>query len=128
MRNGTNICKLLLATMILAVGPGLAQAGAKDKSKPLMRDFLGLNAHFTVKPELYKPVCRLLRNYHSIQFGDTDGREWSAHPELASAYAGAYAGYFGPTGRAKLLEAAEIGNEPTGIKDADYRMSRSGRT
>lgn len=29
-----------------------------------MRDFMGINGHFTFRPELYRPVCSLVRNYH----------------------------------------------------------------
>jgi hypothetical protein len=42
--------------------------GAKTvKTKALFRDFMGLNVHSVgLKPELYKPVCRLLRDYHPM--------------------------------------------------------------
>lgn len=36
---------------------------------PLFRDFMGLNVHTVLfKPELYKPVCRLLRDYHGLDW------------------------------------------------------------
>lgn len=36
-------------------------------SKPLLRDFVGLNVHTVLfRTELYKPVARLLRNYHPV--------------------------------------------------------------
>lgn len=34
----------------------------------MIKDFLGLNGHFTFKPELYSPVCRLVRNYHNVSW------------------------------------------------------------
>lgn len=37
-------------------------------SRPLFRDFMGLNGHVTLKPDLYKQVCRLLRSYHNISW------------------------------------------------------------
>src|SRR4051794_11268686 len=40
---------------------------ASKKVKPLFRDFMGLNVHSVVfKPDVYKPVCRLLRDYHPV--------------------------------------------------------------
>ena len=36
--------------------------------KPLMKDFIGINGHFTFKPELYRQVCRLVRNYHNLDW------------------------------------------------------------
>lgn len=44
---------------------------AKEDSvsnKPLMKDFMGINGHFHFKPELYGQVCRLVRNYHNIDW------------------------------------------------------------
>jgi hypothetical protein len=37
-------------------------------NKPLFKDFMGINGHFTFKPELYRQVCRLVRNYHNIEW------------------------------------------------------------
>ncbi|MEJ0000405.1 MAG: hypothetical protein WDO13_15360 [Verrucomicrobiota bacterium] len=31
---------------------------------PLMRDFMGVDGHLAFKPELYRPACQLVRNYH----------------------------------------------------------------
>jgi hypothetical protein len=44
------------------------QAQAADRPKPLMKDFIGLNGHFQFKPELYKQTCRLVRNYHNMNW------------------------------------------------------------
>jgi hypothetical protein len=38
------------------------------RNKPLFKDFMGINGHFTFKPELYRQVCRLVRNYHNIEW------------------------------------------------------------
>ncbi|MBW3625803.1 MAG: hypothetical protein KY468_20615 [Armatimonadetes bacterium] len=45
--------------------------------KPLFRDFMGLNVHTVqFKPELYRPVTRLLRDYHGMNWdvGDDPSR------------------------------------------------------
>lgn len=39
-----------------------------NSGKPLIKDFLGLNGHFQFRPELYRPTCRLVRNYHNIDW------------------------------------------------------------
>ncbi len=37
--------------------------------KPLMRDFIGINGHTVqFKPELYRPVCGLVRDYHPVEW------------------------------------------------------------
>jgi hypothetical protein len=41
---------------------------AGEKKKPLMKDFMGINGHFKFKPELYSKNCRLVRNYHNINW------------------------------------------------------------
>src|SRR5690349_16549502 len=42
-------------------------ATAPLRDAPLMRDFMGLNVHTVqFKPDLYAPVCRLLRDYHPM--------------------------------------------------------------
>lgn len=37
-------------------------------NKPLMKDFMGINGHFQFKPELYNQVCKLVRNYHNLDW------------------------------------------------------------
>jgi hypothetical protein len=46
-----------LAADTLPVGP-----------RPLFKDFMGINGHLSFKPDLYKQVCRLVRNYHNISW------------------------------------------------------------
>lgn len=37
--------------------------------RPLMRDFIGVNGHTVqFKPGLYRPVCRLVRDYHPVEW------------------------------------------------------------
>ena len=44
-------------------------AAAESVPRPLMRDFMGLNVHTVqFKPALYAPVCRLLRDYHPMDW------------------------------------------------------------
>jgi hypothetical protein len=43
--------------------------GAADHARPLVREFVGINGHTVqFKPELYAPVCRLVRDYHPVQW------------------------------------------------------------
>ncbi|MDD2600574.1 MAG: hypothetical protein PHO37_15350 [Kiritimatiellae bacterium] len=39
-----------------------------NPSKPLMKDFIGINGHFQFKPSLYRQTCRLVRNYHNMDW------------------------------------------------------------
>ena len=41
---------------------------ADTAEKPLFKDFIGINGHFQFKPDLYKQTCRLVRNYHNINW------------------------------------------------------------
>jgi hypothetical protein len=41
---------------------------ANAERKPLFKDFMGINGHFTFKPDLYRQVCRLARNYHNLNW------------------------------------------------------------
>ena len=46
-----------------------------DEARPLFRNFVGLCGHtVTFKPDLYAPVCRVVRDYHPVRWdleGDT---------------------------------------------------------
>src|SRR5579871_6141800 len=53
-----------------------SEANGVKTTKPLFRDFMGLNVHSVgFKPERYKPVCRLVRDYHPMvwDLGDDTG-------------------------------------------------------
>ncbi|HYG73991.1 MAG TPA: hypothetical protein VEK08_03205 [Planctomycetota bacterium] len=54
---------------------GLLSGG--EQTKPLFKEFMGINGHTVVfKPELYRPTCALVRDYHPIDwdFGDDTSR------------------------------------------------------
>ncbi len=67
----TKHCGILCAFSLLA----FAQADEPtSKPKPLFRDFMGVNGHtVSFKPDLYSPVCRLVRDYHPM--------EWDTGPD-----------------------------------------------
>ena len=51
------------------------KATAAD-AKPLFKNFMAINGHFTFKPTLYRQVCQVVRNYHNLNWdvkhpGDT---------------------------------------------------------
>ena len=55
---------LLGAALVIT---NLAVSNAEEA--PLFRDFVGLNGHTVqFKPELYKPVCRIVRDYHPVSW------------------------------------------------------------
>jgi len=150
---------LYLCFTLLGTGVFLADAG---ETRPLMRDFIGLNGHTVqFKPDLYRPVCGLARDYHPVEwdldqdsaelpgfplakngvdwnqvYGSWRAKGWSIDACLmfesvkqtdwhnieadAWSYGKAFAHGFGPSGRRKLVEAVEIGNEPGKWSDADY--------
>lgn len=135
----------------------------RAKPKPLLRDFIGLNVHTVqFKPELYRPVAKLLRDYHGfnwdvgdetnyvlrfpharngvnwetlygdwkkagysvdvcVQFDAILPPKWTDLPRDAYAYGLGFARFFGPSGKQKLAESIEIGNEPGKYSDSDYR-------
>jgi hypothetical protein len=137
---------------------------SRVRAKPLFRDFMGLNVHTVqFKPELYRPVTRLVRDYHGFQwdvggetdysprfpmsrnqvnwetlyggwtkagyqidvclmFDDTLPAKWKNLRHDASSYGFELARFFGPSGKQKLAEAVEIGNEPGKYDDASYRL------
>jgi serine/threonine-protein kinase ATR len=63
------MCALRI-TLLAAVWMSLsAPFAARAADKPLMRDFMGVCGHTVqFKPELYKPVCRLVRDYHPLNW------------------------------------------------------------
>jgi hypothetical protein len=65
------LCIVFLVAMTFqycqsAQGPAIGNPVVGNK--PLFRDFMGINGHLTFKPELYRQVCRLVRNYHNIEW------------------------------------------------------------
>ncbi|SEW35308.1 hypothetical protein [Chitinophaga arvensicola] len=45
-----------------------ASNAAPASNRPLFRDFMAINGHYHFKPELYGQVCRLVRNYHNVDW------------------------------------------------------------
>jgi hypothetical protein len=149
--------------VVALLSQALAAQNAATKQKPLFRDFMGLNVHTVqFKPELYKPVTKLLRDYHPYEWdvgSETDyyprfpfarnqvdwgtmygdwrktgysidacvmfdpilPAKWTDLARDAYAYGFQFARFFGPSGRQKLVESIEIGNEPGKWDDASYR-------
>lgn len=59
----------LLAFLAIFLATGTCSvvfSAAADR--PLIKDFVGINIDFNFRPELYMRVCRLARNYHSINW------------------------------------------------------------
>lgn len=70
------LIRFVLATLLVPFGSsGLVRAQeSATKAKPLFRDFMGINGHtVNFRPELYGQVCRLVRDYHPM--------EWDTGPD-----------------------------------------------
>ena len=58
-----------LCTCASLLGAGVVCADA-GHTRPLMQDFIGINGHTVqFKPELYRPVCGLVRDGHPVRMG-----------------------------------------------------------
>lgn len=150
-----------LALFSAILSEGAFPAGAGEAHLP-MRDFIGINGHTVqFKPDLYRPVCGWVRDYHPVEwdlgtntavlpafpfaknrvdwsqvygswratnwnidaclmFETVKQADWKNLEQDARAYGQAFAREFGPSGRRKLVDAVEIGNEPGKWSDADY--------
>lgn len=61
---GVVVILCVIRPLSAAEPPRVPSAG-----RPLMREFMGLNVHTVqFKPEVYAPVCRLLRDYHPVDW------------------------------------------------------------
>ncbi|RFS24699.1 hypothetical protein DVR12_05720 [Chitinophaga silvatica] len=63
--------RFLYFIFLFAVSCGVSNANQPPESsasKPLFKDFMGINGHVTFKPALYGQVCRLVRNYHNMNW------------------------------------------------------------
>src|SRR5689334_3051294 len=59
----------LLVLSVAALSIAHAFPASAVQARSLMRDFIGLNGHTVqFKPELYQPVCRLVRDYHPVEW------------------------------------------------------------
>lgn len=57
------------AYLIVGESPAVKHTTATTGgNKPLFRNFMGINGHRSFRPELYGQVCRLVRNYHNIDW------------------------------------------------------------
>ncbi len=64
-----NVALAIVASLAAWSGPAEAADGPPPAPRPLLRDFIGLNVHTVqFKPELYRPVARLVRDYHGFQW------------------------------------------------------------
>ncbi len=153
-----NPCIYALVALVICA---FAVANAAERH-PLMRDFIGLNGHTVqFQPKLYAPVCRLLRDYHPVDwdlgtntaamppwpyakngvdwsnvYGSWRNHSWRIDVSLmfetvpltrwanlerdARRYGESFAREFGPSGKRKLVESVEIGNEPGKWSDGEY--------
>lgn len=61
---------LLIAMSFQYCANDISPAGkeAPISNRPLFREFMGINGHYHFKPELYGQVCRLVRNYHNVDW------------------------------------------------------------
>lgn len=85
MRRLLDLGRLAFAASLM-LGPCAARAGdgPAPKLKPPLRDFIGLNVHTVqFRPELYRPVARLVRDYHG--FGWDVGEETDYYPRFPFA-------------------------------------------
>src|SRR3954467_8066674 len=143
----------------------ICSLSAAELKRPLMKEFIGINGHTVqFKPALYEPVCRLVRDYHPVQwdldkntsepapfpfaknrvdwsnvygswtakgfevdvclmFDPIKPAQWQNLEADARAYGKSFAREFGPSGKRKLLQAVELGNEPGGWSDAEYTQA-----
>jgi hypothetical protein len=61
--------RILTVLISLAATVAFGQTG----KHPLFRDFVGLCGHTVqFKPELYQPVCRVVRDYHPVKWDLAD--------------------------------------------------------
>ncbi len=58
-----------ISTMLATSLSVTTWAWSAERQAPLMRDFIGINGHTVqFKPELYKPVCSQVRDYHPVNW------------------------------------------------------------
>src|ERR1043166_3692727 len=53
----------------LLLFPAKSLPQTNHQPRPIIRDFMGLNVHTVqFRPDVYKPVCWLLRDYHPFEW------------------------------------------------------------
>src|SRR5438128_4889539 len=73
-RRSTASCLITLCVLALSGVPAIGEdrapaspATSAERLRPTMGEFMGLNVHtIQFKPDLYAPVCRLVRDYHPV--------------------------------------------------------------
>ena len=61
-----SIILILARAIIFMLGAFIASC---EPQRPLMREFIGINGHtVSFKPDLYQPVCSLVRDYHPVEW------------------------------------------------------------
>lgn len=69
---------------LIALLVGVVGVATAAEIRPLMRDFIGINGHTVqFKPELYRPVTALVRDYHPVEWDLA--KETSVLPDLPFA-------------------------------------------
>lgn len=80
---------------------------AAAKLKPLFRDFMGLNTHTVgFKPDLYKPICRLIRDYHPVIWDVGDDTNFATRFPMARNNVDWEGGLYGPWKKAGYVTDA----------------------
>ena len=75
---------VLCGLVLVLCRPADAGNGGAEAARPLMRDFIGINGHtVNFKPDLYHPVCRLVRDYHPVEWDL--GKDTSVLPPFPQA-------------------------------------------
>lgn len=75
-----NTMRKIFPAMLVLLGIA-GHLGAAER--PLMRDFMGINGHYHFRPDLYRPTCSLVRNYHPMPWDI--GKDGSEEPQLPMA-------------------------------------------
>src|SRR3954453_11206953 len=72
-----------IVQLLPLTAPGAAPT-TQPTTRPLLRDFMGVCTHtIQFRPELYRPVARLARDYHSL--GWDVGKETDFKPQFPFA-------------------------------------------
>ena len=67
---GFRLRAFMLVMVLLASVSAFSQQTPSPATgaRPLFKDFMAINGHFTFKPDLYRPVAGLVRNYHNVNW------------------------------------------------------------
>jgi hypothetical protein len=96
----------------------------KDTAAPLDFPFAKNRVHWSSLYGAWKKAG--YRTHASIMIDDTKPAAWKDLEADAEKYGREFAKHFGPSSADGLLEAAEVGNEPGGYSDEEYRKVFTG--